>query len=202
MQALEKLSLWTQACQEILDDMRELPAVFLEKDPAARSRWEVLFLYPGVKAVIGHRIAHALWQSEHRFAARAWAEASRFLTGVEIHPGARIGRRVVIDHGMGTVIGETATVQDDVVLYQGVTLGGTELVKGVRHPTIRPGSIIGVGAVVLGNISVGPDARVGAGAVVVKDVSPQTSVAGVPAHVLASRGLRSVPPPPSQVTRE
>lgn len=174
-------------------DVFELPRAFLQKDPAARSALEVALLYPGFKAVLSHRFAHALWISHNHFLARAVSELSRFVSGVEIHPGAKLGRRVVIDHGMGTVVGETAIIEDDVILYQGVTLGGTQSVRSKRHPTIMQGASIGVGAVVLGNIVVGPGARVGAGAVVVKNVESKTSVGGIPATVLATHSLRSIP---------
>lgn len=168
-------------------DVVELPQAFAERDPAARSAWEVLTLYPGVKAIIGHRLAHTLWRQNHSYAARAVSECVRFLTGVEIHPGACIGQRVVIDHGTGVVIGETAVVGDDVTLYQGVTLGGTRHVRGKRHPTIGSGVVIGVGASVLGDVRVDDGARIGAGAVVVSDVAAGTTVGGIPASVLRKK---------------
>ena len=192
MTLFNTLKALAQACALVSRDFSELPGAFLQKDPAARSKVEVVLLYPGFRAIVASRFAHELWRQGNSFSARAVCEVSRVLTGIEIHPGAQIGRRVVIDHGMGTVVGETAVVEDDVVIYQGVTLGGTLLVKEKRHPTIRSGSVIGVGAVVLGDIDVGPDARVGAGAVVVKAVAPGTSVGGIPAAVLSSRHLRSV----------
>jgi serine O-acetyltransferase len=172
------------------DDVVELPRAFAERDPAARSTFEVLTLYPGVRAVLGHRVAHMLWQQEQTYAARAVSEMVRFVTGVEIHPGAQLGQRIVIDHGSGVVIGETAIVHDDVTLYQGVTLGGTRQTRGKRHPTIGPRATIGVGASILGDVSVGEGARVGAGAVVVSDVEAHTSVGGVPAAVLRSKNRR------------
>ena len=181
-----------QGCVVAARDFRELPNAFLQKDPAARSKAEVILLYPGFRAVVAARFAHELWKQGNSFSARAICEVSRVLTGIEIHPGAQLGRRVVIDHGMGIVVGETAIIEDDVVIYQGVTLGGTLLIKEKRHPTIRTGSVIGVGACVLGDIEVGPEARVGAGAVVVKAVAPGTSVGGIPAVVLNSRHLRSI----------
>lgn len=173
-------------------DLTELPQAILERDPAARTRFEVLTLYPGVKAIFGHRLAHALWEREQRYAARAVSEGVRFMTGIEIHPGATIGQRVVIDHGVGVVIGETAVVGDDVTLFQGVTLGATEQRAGKRHPTIGRGTIIGVGASVIGNVMVGEQARIGAGAVVVSDVAEGTSVGGVPASPLRRRGRSEV----------
>ena len=169
------------------NDIRELPLTFLHHDPAARSAVEVLLLYPGVKALLLHRVAHSLWSHQFFFAARALSEFARFLSGIEIHPGAQIGRRLVIDHGMGVVIGETAVVEDDVCLYQGVTLGGTSLAKAKRHPTIRSGALVGMGACVLGNIVVGRNAKVGAGAVVLSDVPDGASVGGVPATLLGHR---------------
>lgn len=192
MNAMNTIKALAGAAVKAAQDVRELPSAFLQKDPAARSKTEIVFLYPGVRALMAHRFAHALWQADAPFLARLVSESTRTFTGIEIHPGARIGRRVVIDHGMGTVIGETAIVEDDVVIYQCVTLGGTQNIRKKRHPTIRRGSVLGVGASVLGNISVGPDARVGAGAVVVKDVAAGASVGGIPASVLQVRHLRSV----------
>ena len=165
----------------VRQDWRELPVAFLAKDPAAKSRWEILLLYPGVKAVVMHRIAHALWQAEWWFCARAVSEFARFLTGIEIHPAATIGRRLVIDHGMGVVIGETAVIEDDVLIYQGVTLGGRTLSKMRRHPTVKSGVTIGAGASVLGAITIGARAQIGGGALVLKDVSPDAVAIGVPA---------------------
>ena len=152
------------------------------KDPAARSVPEVLLCYPGLHAVWLHRAAHALWDAGLRFPARLLSHLSRFLTGVEIHPGAKIGRRFFIDHGMGVVIGETSEIGDDVLLYQGVVLGGTSLEHVKRHPTIGDGAVIGAGAIVLGAIKVGERARIGAGSVVVREVPADTTVFGVPAH--------------------
>jgi serine O-acetyltransferase len=144
-------------------------------------------MYPGFRAIMLHRLAHRLWRAEASFLARAVSEFGRALTGIEIHPGARIGRRVVIDHGAGIVIGETAVVEDDVTIYQGVTLGGTRNVRRKRHPTVRKGATIGVGASVLGDITVGEGAKVGAGAVVLVDVDPGASVGGIPAVPLRPR---------------
>ena len=178
---------------EIFRDVGELPSAVREKDPAVRSQTEVLLLYPGVKAVLAHRVAHGLWQSKQHFAARAVSEFSRAVTGIEIHPGAVIGSRVVIDHGMGVVIGETAVVEDDVTIYQGVTLGGTRNVRRKRHPTIRTGATIGVGASVLGDIEIGALAQIGAGAVVLSDVPAGARVGGIPASELKARSRSKVP---------
>lgn len=166
----------------IRDDIR---AIFLN-DPAARNLAEVL-LYPGLHAILFHRLAHALWRRGVPFIPRLISQISRFLTGIEIHPGAVIGRGFFIDHGMGVVIGETAEIGDWVTLYQGVTLGGTGKQRGKRHPTVRDGVVIGVGAIVLGAITIGEGARIGGGAVVVKDVPPHTTAVGVPARIVAQR---------------
>ncbi len=152
------------------------------RDPAARSRLEILLCYPGVHAVALHRVAHALWQWRLRVLARMLSHVSRFLTGIEIHPAARIGRRLVIDHGDGVVIGETAEIGDDVLMYHQVTLGGTSLAGGKRHPTIGDKVILGAGAKILGPIVVGEGARVGANAVVLSDVPPGQTVVGIPAR--------------------
>ncbi len=162
----------------------------LERDPAARSWLEVLTCYPGLWAVWLYRVAHALWGMQCRLAARILAQVARFYTGVEIHPGAQIGRRLFIDHAMGVVIGETAIIGDDVTLYQGVTLGGTGKESGKRHPTICNGVFIGNNANVLGNITVGQNSRVGAGSVVLADVPPNSTVVGVPAHIVYRNGER------------
>ena len=170
----------------------DIRSVF-ERDPAARSTLEVLLCYSGLHALWGHRTAHWLWTHRLKLLARAWSQAARFFTGIEIHPGARIGRRFFIDHGMGVVIGETAEIGDDVSLYHGVTLGGVSTAKGKRHPTIEEGVVIGAGAKVLGAITVGACSRVGANAVVVHDVPPDSVVVGVPGHVLQkdSRSART-----------
>jgi serine O-acetyltransferase len=152
------------------------------RDPAARSRIEVLLCYPGVHAVALHRVAHRLWTWGLRLPARMLSHLTRFLTGIEIHPGARIGRRLVIDHGDGVVIGETAEIGDDVLMYHQVTLGGTSLAGGKRHPTIGDKVILGAGAKILGPIVVGEGARVGANAVVLSDVPPGQTVVGIPAR--------------------
>ena len=155
------------------------------RDPAARSTLEILLAYPGVHALAMHRLAHVLWSRLRlRTVARLVSHVARFLTGIEIHPAARLGRRVFIDHGMGTVIGETAIVGDDCLLYHGVTLGGTGKEKGKRHPTLEQGVVVGAGAAVLGNITLGRNAKVGAGSVVVHDVPADCTAVGVPARVV------------------
>src|SRR5574343_1792836 len=163
----------------------DIRAVF-DRDPAARSFWEVLTCYPGIHALVMHRIAHWLWGHRLRWLARFTAHLSRFLTGIGIHPGATIGRRFFIDHGMGVVIGETAIIEDDVTIYHGVTLGGTSWNKGRRHPTLASGVVIGAGAKVLGPITVGAGARVGSDAVVVRDVPAGATAVGNPARVIQS----------------
>jgi serine O-acetyltransferase len=159
----------------------DIEAVF-ERDPAARSRLEVLLCYPGLHARIIHRVAHGLWRRGWHVAARFLSQLGRFLTGIEIHPGARIGRRLFIDHGMGVVIGETAAIGDDVTLYHQVTLGGVSTKPGKRHPTVEDDVVIGAGAAVLGPITVGRGARVGSNAVVLKDVPAGATMVGVPAR--------------------
>ena len=154
------------------------------RDPAARTTWEVLTCYPGVHAVILHRLANRLWCAQLRWLGRFVSHVARFLTGIEIHPGATIGRRFFIDHGMGVVIGETAVVGDDVTLYHGVTLGGTSWNKGRRHPTLEDGVVIGAGAKVLGPITIGARAKVGSNAVVVKNVPSGTTAVGNPARII------------------
>ena len=161
-----------------------------EKDPAAPSPAGILINYPGVHALHAHRIENALWRCGRRGMARFLSQCTRFFTGIEIHPGATLGRRVFIDHGMGIIIGETAVVGDDVTLLQGVTLGGTGNETGKRHPNIENDVIIGVGAAVLGNITVGARSKVGGGAVVVDNVPPDATVVGVPGHVVKVDGVR------------
>ncbi len=160
------------------------------RDPAARSALEIFLLYPGVHALINHRLANWLYRHKLRFLARCVSQWSRFWTGIEIHPGAVIGRRFVIDHGMGIVIGETAEIGDDVLIYQGVTLGGTGKDKGKRHPTIGSNVMIGTGAKVLGPFEVGDNARIAAGAVVLKEVPPDATAVGVPARIVGISGDR------------
>jgi serine O-acetyltransferase len=167
----------------------DIEAVF-QRDPAARSRLEVVLCYPGVHALIFHRAAHALWKRGWLLAGRFVSQVGRFMTGIEIHPGARIGRRFFIDHGMGVVIGETAEIGDDVTLYQGVTLGGVSLDPGKRHPTLGNGVIVGAGAAVLGPFTVGDGARVGSNAVVVKAVPAGVTVTGIPARPAGPRPVR------------
>ncbi len=165
----------------MFDDARELIGTIMKKDPAARSPWEVVFAYPGFHAVMIHRFSHWCWFQGWQTAARIISHAGRFLTGIEIHPGAKIGRRVFIDHGMGVVIGETAEVGDDCTLYHGVTLGGTSLGKGEkRHPTLQPNVIVGAGAKVLGSFTVEEGARIGSNAVVIKPVAAGATIVGVP----------------------
>lgn len=161
---------------------------FKEYDPAARSQLEILLLYPGVKAVYLHRAAHRLFLWGLTFPARFVSELSRFLTGIDIHPGARLGNNVIIDHGMGTVIGETAEIGDNVIIYQGVTLGGTDTHKVKRHPTIECHVVIGAGAKVLGNIVIGRGSRIGANSVVIENVPPFSTVVGIPGRVIP-RGI-------------
>jgi len=168
-------------------ELRDEIDSIIARDPAARSRAEVVLCYPGFHAVQLHRAAHALWHAGLGLPARWLACLTRFLTGIEIHPAARIGRRLFIDHGMGCVIGETAEVGDDVTLYHGVTLGGISLNKGKRHPTLENGVIVGAGAKVLGPIRVGLAARVGANAVVVADVAAGATVVGIPAKQIHPR---------------
>ncbi|KAA6457270.1 serine O-acetyltransferase [Acidobacteria bacterium AB60] len=170
--------------------IREDISSVLERDPAARSSLEVLTCYPGLWAVWMHRIAHALWKAKLRLLARMLSQVARFFTGVDIHPGALLGRRLFIDHATGVVIGETAIVGSDVTIYQGVTLGGTGKGHGKRHPTICDGVFIGNNANVLGNITVGENSRVGAGSVVLNDVPPNSTVVGVPAHIVYRNGHR------------
>ncbi len=160
----------------------DIQTVFAE-DPAAKTTWEVIGCYPGLHAIWLHRIAHSLWQGRLLFLGRLLSHINRLLTGIEIHPGAVIGRRFFIDHGMGVVIGETAEIGDDVLMYQGVVLGGTSLEKAKRHPTVEDNVVIGTGATVLGPIIVGRGARIGAGSVVVKSVPPGATVVGVPARI-------------------
>ncbi|MCH9718345.1 MAG: serine O-acetyltransferase [Actinomycetia bacterium] len=164
-----------------------------ERDPAARNKFEIVLAYPGLHALWGHRLANWLWRHRLRTMARLWAHFVRFLTGVEIHPGATLGRRVFIDHGMGVVIGETAIVEDDCSIYQGATLGGTSLNKGKRHPTLCANVVVGAGAKVLGPVTVSENARIGANAVVLHDIPAGTVVVGVPGQVV-TRTSPATPP--------
>lgn len=167
----------------MFETLREDIQTVFAKDPAARSTLDVIFCYPGLHALWLHRVAHFLWQHRLEFLARLLSHISRFLTGIEIHPGARIGKRFFIDHGAGVVIGETAEIGDDVLLYQGVVLGGTTLKKGKRHPTIGDNVVMGTGAVALGPIAIGDGVQVGAGSVVVKSVPLGATVVGIPGRI-------------------
>jgi len=171
----------------------------LERDPAAKSRAEVFLCYAGLHAVWFYRINHWFWNHGFLLVARWLSQVARFLTGIEIHPGAKIGRRLFIDHGLGVVIGETAAVGDDVTLYQGVTLGGTGKEQGKRHPSIEDGVVIGGGAKVLGNITVGRNCRIGAGSVVLRNVPEDSTVVGVPGHIIFREGKRVVITDPKQI---
>lgn len=168
----------------MFDQVKEDISVVFERDPAARTRWEILTTYPGVHALLAHRLSHWIWRQRLYWLARFSSHIARWLTGIEIHPGAVIGRRVFIDHGMGVVIGETAVIGDDCTLYHGVTLGGTSWNKGKRHPTLEKGVVIGAGAKVLGPITVGANAKIGSNAVVVKDVPESATAVGIPARIL------------------
>lgn len=167
--------------------IREQVDTIFKADPAAKSWLEVLLCYPGLHAILSHRVAHRLYRWGVPLLPRMISQAARFWTGIEIHPGAQIGRRLFIDHGMGVVIGETAIVGDDVLMYQGVTLGGTGKECGKRHPTVRDRVVIGAGAKILGNIEVGPDSRIGAGSVVVKAVPASSTVVGIPGRIVKRR---------------
>ncbi|MCA1061640.1 serine O-acetyltransferase [Rossellomorea aquimaris] len=164
--------------------------VVFDQDPAARNYVEVILTYSGLHAIWAHRIAHAFFKRKFFFIARVISQVSRFFTGVEIHPGAKIGRRFFIDHGMGVVIGETCEIGDNVTLFQGVTLGGTGKEKGKRHPTIQDNALIATGAKVLGSIVVGENSKVGAGSVVLKDVPPNSTVVGIPGKVVIQDGVK------------
>jgi serine O-acetyltransferase len=179
--------------------VREDIAAVFESDPAARSYLEVVVCYPGLHAVWAHHLSHWLWRHRMLFLARLVSQVARLFTGIEIHPGAEIGRRLFIDHGIGTVIGETAVVGDDVTLYQGVTLGGTGKEKGKRHPTIGNNISIGSGAKLLGNITIGDNCRVGAGSVVLRSVPANSTIVGVPGHIVLRDGKRVVITDPKDI---
>src|ERR1700684_2014474 len=179
--------------------IREDVVTVLERDPAAKSRLEVFLCYSGLHAVWLYRINHGLWNCGFLLMARWLSQVSRWLTGVEIHPGAQIARRLFIDHGLGVVIGETAIVGDDVTLYQGVTLGGTGKERGKRHPTLLDNVVVGGGAKILGNITVGRNCRIGAGSVVLRDVPDDSTVVGVPGHIIFREGKRVVITDPKQI---
>lgn len=170
--------------------MREDIEVVFEQDPAARSYLEVILTYSGLHAIWAHRIAHALFKRKLFFLARVISQISRFFTGIEIHPGAKIGRRFFIDHGMGVVIGETCEIGDNVTVFQGVTLGGTGKEKGKRHPTIKDNALIATGAKVLGSITIGENSKVGAGSVVLHEVPPNSTVVGIPGRVKVQDGVK------------
>jgi serine O-acetyltransferase len=179
--------------------VREDIAAVFESDPAARSYLEVLTCYPGLHAVWAHHVSRWLWRHGMRLLARLVSQFARLFTGVEIHPGAEIGRRLFIDHGMGTVIGETAIVGEDVTLYQGVTLGGTGKEKGKRHPTLGNNISIGSGAKLLGNITIGDNCRVGANSVVLRSVPPNSTIVGVPGHIVLRDGKRVIITDPKDI---
>ena len=168
-------------------------AIIKERDPAARNDWEIIFCYPGFQALTIHRISHKLWKLKLPILPRILSHIGRFITGVEIHPGARIGKGVFIDHGMGVVIGETSEIGDRCLLYQGVTLGGTGKESGKRHPTLEANVVVGAGAKVLGAICIGPNTRIGAGSVVVKNIEANSTVVGIPGRVVDQRGTKGNP---------
>jgi len=181
----------------MFDRLREDVRCVLQRDPAARSAFEVLTCYPGLHALWMHRLAHACWHGGLRWLARFISHLARWLTGIEIHPGATVGRRVFIDHGMGVVIGETAEIGDDCTIYQGVTLGGTSLYRGTkRHPTLGRGVVVGAGAQVLGGFTVGDGAKVGGNAVVVKPVPAGATATGIPARIIEPRPSDAAQPAP------
>jgi serine O-acetyltransferase len=179
--------------------IREDISNVIEHDPAAKSRLEVFLCYSGLHAVWFHRVNHWLWNHRLFLAARWLSQVARLLTAIEIHPGARIGRRLFIDHGMGVVIGETSVIGDDVTLYQGVTLGGTGKEHGKRHPTLEDSVVVGSGAKILGNIVVGKNCRIGAGSVVLRNVPDNSTVVGVPGHIIFREGKRVVITDPKQI---
>ncbi|WP_413376919.1 serine O-acetyltransferase [Alkalihalobacillus sp. 1P02AB] len=172
--------------QTLLNDID----VVFDQDPAARSRFEVVFTYSGVHAIWMHRFAHWLWKKKFYFIGRLLSQLNRFITGVEIHPGAVIGQRVFIDHGMGVVIGETCEIGNNVTIYQGVTLGGTGKEKGKRHPTVEDGVLIASGAKVLGSFTIGENARIGAGSVVLNEVPANSTVVGIPGKIVVQDGIK------------
>ncbi|MEH7223799.1 serine O-acetyltransferase [Bacillus sp. JJ1566] len=170
--------------------MKEDIEVVFEQDPAARTHFEVILTYSGLHAIWAHRVAHFLFKRKMFFLARMVSQISRFFTGIEIHPGAKIGRRFFIDHGMGVVIGETCEIGNNVTVFQGVTLGGTGKEKGKRHPTIKDNALIATGAKVLGSITIGENSKVGAGSVVLQDVPPNSTVVGIPGRVVIQDGVK------------
>ncbi|MFS0638055.1 serine O-acetyltransferase [Mesobacillus foraminis] len=170
--------------------LKEDIEVIFEQDPAARTYLEVVLTYSGLHAIWAHRLAHACFKRKFYFIARVISQVSRFFTGIEIHPGAKIGKRLFIDHGMGIVIGETCEIGDNVTIFQGVTLGGTGKEKGKRHPTVMDNALIATGAKVLGSITIGENSKIGAGSVVLKDVPPNSTVVGVPGRVVIQDGVK------------
>ena len=182
-----------------LQKISEEISTVLERDPAARSRMEVILCYSGLHALWAHRLTHWLWRHNLLLVARFISQWARWFTGIEIHPGAEIGARLFIDHGMGVVIGETATVGTDVTIYQGVTLGGTGKRNGKRHPTLRNNVVVGAGAQILGNITIGENSRVGAGSVVLSDVPDNSTIVGVPGHLIFRDGKRVVITDPKEI---
>jgi len=183
----------------LLSHIREDVATVMERDPAVKSRLEIYLCYSGLHALWFYRVNHWLWNHNFLLLGRWLSQVARLFTGIEIHPGAQIGRRVFIDHGMGVVIGETAIVGDDVTLYQGVTLGGTGKEHGKRHPTILDSVVIGGGAKVLGNITIGRNCRIGAGSVVLRNVPDHSTVVGVPGHIIFREGKRVVITDPKEI---
>ena len=183
-----------------MPNIREEVASILERDPAAKSPLEVLLCYSGLHAVYAFRITHWLWNHQFRLLARWLSQVARFLTGIEIHPAAQIGNRLFIDHGMGVVIGETSIIGDDVTIYQGATLGGTGKEKLKRHPTVGNSVVIGAGARILGDIQVGDNSRVGAGSVVLRDVPSDSTVVGVPGHIVLRYGKHVIITDPKQIS--
>ena len=177
--------------KELFSTAREYTASVLQRDPAARSKIEVFLCYPGVHAILIYRLAHFFWEKKFFTIARILSSFGRFLTGVDIHPGARIGKNLFIDHATGVVIGETAEIGDDVTLYHGVTLGGTSIHQGKRHPTLGDRVIVGAGAKLLGPITIGNDARIGSNAVVLKDVPDSATAVGVPAQIVRCRDKKT-----------
>ena len=173
----------------MFQDLRDEIKAIKQKDPAARSTLEIFLCYPGFYALLFHRVSHWLWNHSFKLLARINSNIARFITGIEIHPGATFGKRVFIDHGMGVVVGETAVVGDDVLLYQGVILGGTSTEKTKRHPTVERGVIVGAGAKVMGNITIGEYSKIGIGAVVLKDVPPESTCVGVPGRIVKCKGV-------------
>jgi len=183
----------------LIKSAREYVASIFDRDPAAKSWIEVVLCYPGLHALWAHRVNHWLWTHHLRLLARFLSQGARLLTGIEIHPGAQIGRRFFIDHGMGVVIGETTVIGDDVTLYQGVTLGGTGKEKGKRHPTLGNNVVVGGGAKILGNVTIGENCRVGAGSVVLSDVPDNSTIVGVPGHIIFRDGKRVVITDPKEI---